>query len=321
MIALATRMRGESGQAMVFSVFALLTLVGMAAIVIDGGRWFQAQRHLQTAADAAALAGAQDLPNQSPAASTASTYAQQNDSGATATSSFPTDSPCTPNACIDVAAVTTAPGFLARIYGSVFNTVTVRAHARAMVTVPLFMRDVAPIAVKTTSACPVSDPTCFGRMVTVSFTESQISTSAIGLIDLRCPSTTSVVSCPSGPGADTLRNWIECTPCFADALPANRWYGVKTGQNTGPIQQGLQDAATARRTLIFPVFDVADASVPSFHVVAWAAFLIDPTGVTWTPSNKRITGHFTTLIATDLAAGDPIAGATDYGVHTISLTQ
>jgi hypothetical protein len=73
--------------------------------------------------------------------------------------------------------------------------------------------------------------------------------------------------------------------------------------------------------LIFPVFDVADASVPSFHVIAWAAFVIDPGGVVWSPANKQIRGHFTTLIATDLAAGDPISGATDYGVHVITLTQ
>jgi Flp pilus assembly protein TadG len=315
------RLRGESGQAILFTVFALLTLVGMAAVVIDGGRWLQAQRHLQTAADAAALAGAQDLPNQSSAGSTADTYGQQNYAGSTATSTFPTASPCAPNACIDVAEVTTAPGFLAKIYGSVFSTVTVRAHARAMVSVPLFMKDVAPIAVKTTAACPVTDPSCFGRTVTVSVTESQLTSSAIGLIDLRCQSNTSAVNCGQGPGADTLRNWINCTPCYPDALPANKWYSVKTGQNTGPIQQGLNDAANARRTLIFPVFDVADAAVPSFHVIAWAAFLIDVGGVRWSPQNKQITGHFTTLIATDLAAGDPITGATDYGVHTITLTQ
>lgn len=321
MSARATRPRSESGQAIVFTIFALLTLIGMAAIVIDGGRWFHAQRHLQTAADAAALAGAQDLPNQATATSSANTYAQQNYSGATTTTTYPSTSPCTPNACIDVAAVTTAPGFLAKIYGSAFSTVTVRAHARAMVTVPLFMRSVAPIAIKTTSACPVSDPTCFGRTVTVSFTESQLTTSAIGLVDLRCQSTTSNVNCGQGPGADTLRSWIECAPCYPDALPANRWYSVKTGQNIGPIQQGLNNAATARRTLIFPVFDTANATVPSFHVIAWAAFVIDVGGVTWTAQNKQIRGHFTTLIATDLAAGDPISGTTDYGVHTISLTQ
>jgi Flp pilus assembly protein TadG len=317
----ATPRRAESGQALLFTVFALLTLVGMAAIVIDGGRWLQAQRHLQTAADAAALAGAQDLPNQSSASSTAGTFAQQNYAGAGTTSTFPTATPCAPNACIDVAEVTTAPGFLAKIYGSVFSTVTVRAHARAMVSVPLFMKNVAPIAVKSTVACPITNAGCLGQTVTVSFSESQLTSSAIGLIDLRCQSATSAVNCGQGPGADTLRNWIDCTPCYPDALPANMWYSVKTGQNTGPIQQGLNDAANARRTLIFPVFDVADATVPSFHVIAWAAFLIDVGGVNWTPSNKQITGHFTTLIATDLAAGNPIAGATDYGVHTITLTQ
>jgi hypothetical protein len=42
------RVRNEAGQAIVFMVFALVTIVGMAAIVVDGGRWFQAQRHLQT---------------------------------------------------------------------------------------------------------------------------------------------------------------------------------------------------------------------------------------------------------------------------------
>jgi Flp pilus assembly protein TadG len=321
MSGIATRTRCESGQAIVFMIVALLTIVGMAAIVVDGGRWFQTQRHLQTAADAAALAGAQDLPSTSTAGSTASSYAQTNDAGISTTSTFPSSSPCAPNACIDVAAVTTAPGFLAKIYGAAFGTVTVRAHARAMVSVPLFMKNVAPIAVKTTSACPISNPGCFGQTVTVSFTESQLTTSAIGLIDLRCQAATSAVNCGQGPGADTLRNWIECTPCYPDALPANKWYSVKTGQNTGPIQQGLNDAANARRTLIFPVFDVADANVPSFHVVAWAAFLIDVGGVNWTPSSKSIRGHFTTLIATDLAAGDPIAGASDFGVHTITLTQ
>ena len=103
-----TRTRSESGQALVFMVFALLTIVGMAAIVVDGGQWLQAQRHLQTAADAAALAGAQDLPLTGTAGSTASSYAQTNDAGISTTSTFPSDSPCAPNACIDVAAVTQA---------------------------------------------------------------------------------------------------------------------------------------------------------------------------------------------------------------------
>ena len=38
-------------------------LLGMAAVGIDVGSWYQAQRHDQSVADAAALAGAQALPD------------------------------------------------------------------------------------------------------------------------------------------------------------------------------------------------------------------------------------------------------------------
>jgi Flp pilus assembly protein TadG len=321
MSARAKRLRGERGQAIVFSVFALLTLVGMAAIVIDGGRWFQAQRHLQTAADAAALAGAQDLPNESNAGLTATAYSQQNYAGAGATSTFPTDSPCSLHACIDVAAVTTAPGFLAKIYGSVFSTVTVRAHARAMVSVPLWMKNVAPIAVRDTAACAVTNPGCYGQTVTVNFNESQVTTSTIGLINVKCYSDAET-GCDGGQtGGSELKDEIECTPCYPNALPANKWYGVKTGETVGPVKQGLQDAADRGQILLFPVFDQVGNAGRAFHIIGWAAFVIDPNGVTWTSQNRQLTGHFITFIATDLAAGDPISGATDYGVHTITLTQ
>jgi len=308
-------MRSDSGQAMLFMVFALMGFVGMVSLVVDGGSWLRTQRQVQTAADAAALAGAQDIPNQTNARTTAINYAQQNFSGIAAPAiTFPSAGE------IDVVAQRPVSG----IFIPALNA-TARAHARAQVSVPSMMNNVAPIAVKTTSACIISDPTCFERTVTVSFTESQLASSAIGLVDLRCQSATSSVNCDNSTGinlgASTLKDWIECNPCFPNALPANKWYSVKTGQNTGPIQQGLNNAADARRILIFPVFDVADASVPSFHVIAWAAFLIDVGGVQWSPSAKSITGHFTTLIATDLAAGDPISGATDYGVHVITLTQ
>ncbi len=62
MRSLLTRSRDESGQVLVFVAVILTVLVGMAALVVDVGSWYQAQRHLQTAADAAALAGAQELP-------------------------------------------------------------------------------------------------------------------------------------------------------------------------------------------------------------------------------------------------------------------
>ena len=82
------------------SRFILIVLVGMAALVIDVGSWYHAQRKLQTAADAAALAGAQHLPTQQSTAPTvALDYAQRNYAGIPApTVTFPDA------ATIDVAA-------------------------------------------------------------------------------------------------------------------------------------------------------------------------------------------------------------------------
>jgi Flp pilus assembly protein TadG len=310
-------MRSDSGQAMVFIVFALMGLVLMAGLVIDGGSWRRTQRQVQTAADAAALAGAQDLPIDATASTTAVNYAQQNMSGIAApTVTFPTDAPCVAHACIDVRAAKPVSGiFLAAI------NATARAHARAMVSVPSMMKNVAPVAVKNTVACAVTNPACYGQTVTLTFDESNVSSSNIGLIDLSCHSTSST-ACPSnaGIGGSQLKDWIETG--YADALPANQWYNVKTGETIGPVKQGFNDRVGV--ALFFPVFDTVATSGGSayyFHIIGWAAFVIDPTGVVWTSQKRQLTGHFVTYTATDLAAGDPIGGATDFGVHVITLTQ
>ena len=317
MSALLTRMRHDSGQAMVFLVFALVGLVGMTSLVIDGGSWFRTQRKVQTAADAAALAGAQDLPIDATAQATALNYAQQNFSGIAApTVTFPSTSPCAPHSCIDVVAQRPVSG----IFLPALNA-TARAHARAQVSVPLMMNNVAPIAVKDTAACAVTNPGCYGQTVTVNFNESQVSSSTIGLINVKCNSDSPTVCDGGQTGGSELKDEIECTPCWNQPLPANKWYGVKTGETVGPVRQGLQDAADRRQVLLFPVFDQVGNGGRAFHIIGWAAFVIDVNGVNWGSQTRQLTGHFVTFIATDLAAGDPISGATDFGVHVITLTQ
>lgn len=54
--------RGERGQVIVLLVLFLVVLLGMSAMVIDVGYAYYAHRSLQASADAAALAGAQELP-------------------------------------------------------------------------------------------------------------------------------------------------------------------------------------------------------------------------------------------------------------------
>jgi Flp pilus assembly protein TadG len=310
-----TSIREESGQALVFVAVILTALVGMAALVVDVGSWYHADRKLQTAADAAALAGAQHLPTEPVTAkNVALDFAQRNYSGIPApTVTFPSAGE------IDVAATANTPGFFARVISSAFNSVQVKAHARAAVSVPLTMKNVAPIAVKNTAACAVTNPGCYGQTVTVSFDESQVSSSTIGLINVKCYSD-SAAGCDAGQtGGSELKDEIENG--WPDPLPANKWYGVKTGETVGPVRQGLQDAASRAQVLFFPVFDEVGNGGRSFHIIGWAAFVIDPNGVNWGSQTRQLTGHFVTFIATDLAGGGTINGATDFGVHVITLTQ
>jgi uncharacterized membrane protein len=70
--------RGDRGQVLVIVLLALLALLGVAAFAIDVGYAYYAKRQLQSAADAAALAGAQDLPDVTSATATATSYAAAN---------------------------------------------------------------------------------------------------------------------------------------------------------------------------------------------------------------------------------------------------
>ena len=73
--------RDQRGQAFVVTTLMIASLLGLTALVLDVGSWFRAHRQLQATADAAALAGAQELPdNPGNASSLANDYATKNTS-------------------------------------------------------------------------------------------------------------------------------------------------------------------------------------------------------------------------------------------------
>jgi Putative Flp pilus-assembly TadE/G-like len=302
---LLTRMRNDSGQALVFVALILMVLVGMAALVVDGGSWYQADRRLQTAADAAALAGAQHLPTeQTQARTVALDYAQKNYAG------IPEPAVDFPDVgTINVSATAQAPGIFARIFD--IDEVTVRAEAQARVFGPAELKDVAPIAVHSSMACIVTDPTCFGQPKTLTLTEDfefDPTKSKFGLLDL---------DRDGSAGAGDMKDWLENG--YSDFLPIDEDYPPANGEKNG-IKQQLEDAADAQRVLLFPVYDTANAST-GYHIIGWAAFVIDDV-VKWTGKLHELTGHFVTFIATDLAAGNPITDLDkDFGVHVITLTK
>jgi hypothetical protein len=299
----------NSGQAFVFVAFVLMALVGMAALVVDGGAWYQADRKLQTAADAAALGGAQHLPTeQTEARTVAHDYAQKNYAG------IPTPTVTFPDAgTIDVAATAQAPGIFARIFGAAFNEVTVKAEAQARVFAPSELRNVAPIGVHRDKACIVTDADCFGQPVTMTFDALDVTDSKFGLLDL---------DREGNAGAGEMKCWVEqgySDKCGdTNYLPVDVYYPDASGEKNG-IKKELEDAAAQKRVLLFPVFDTADAT--GFHVIGWAAFVIDNV-VKWAGSEHVFTGHFVTFIATDVSAGNPITDSdNDFGVHVITLTK
>jgi hypothetical protein len=66
--------RAQGGQVLVLVLLFLVVLLGMAALVVDVGYAYYAHRSLQASADAAALAGAQELPDASRAEEVANQY-------------------------------------------------------------------------------------------------------------------------------------------------------------------------------------------------------------------------------------------------------
>jgi Flp pilus assembly protein TadG len=72
------RTRRESGQVLVWIAVSAVALLAMVGFVVDVGHLFNAHRVLQASADAAALAGAQDLPNTTTATNTAIAFSSSN---------------------------------------------------------------------------------------------------------------------------------------------------------------------------------------------------------------------------------------------------
>ena len=161
-------------------------------------------------------------------------------------------------------------------------------------------------------------PDLLRKTVTLSFDESQVASSQIGLINLDCHSSTTSV-CGSGASAEHAEGLDRARlfECVAGE-PVVRDQDGRKGR-TG--QTGVRIRAGTGQPLFFPVWDQYSGSGPAYHVIGWAAFVIDAGGVDWGSQTRQLTGHFVTFTATDLASGGTIGGATDFGVHVITLTQ
>ena len=124
---LQRRLRDQRGVVLVLVAMLMVVFLGMAAVAIDVGFLYQQKSKAQSAADAAALAGAQDLPgNATLAATDAQNYVASNMSGATSVVTTPYNSSASQ---IKVTVNQTVPNFFGQIFGSGSTNVSASAVA------------------------------------------------------------------------------------------------------------------------------------------------------------------------------------------------
>jgi len=303
--------RNQSGQALVLTVVFLVSMLGMSALVLDVGSWYRAKRQLQATADAAALAGAQALPNNpSGANGLAGDYATKNTSDL-ATKDVSVGSNIVPNDSITVHVTRPSPGFFAKLFG--IDSVNVGASATAQSEGMASAKYVAPIAVKNTHpmlagpGCP-----CFGQQ-----NETTIPVSSTG-----APGAFAMVNllnqAQGTSGASTLADWVKNG--FQDYLPLGSYFsdpGIKFNS------QQIQDAMTQRigTDLLFPVYDTltGGGSNAEYHVIGWAAFHLE--GIDAHGNDGTITGYFTDITWDGIPATTPTGGGPNFGAHTVQLVN
>jgi Flp pilus assembly protein TadG len=300
-------MKRENGQAMVLTVLFLAGLLGMAALVLDVGSWFREKRQLQLTADAAALAGAQNLPG-SPAnaTSTALQYATTNGRPITANDVAIT-SDFSSNDTIRVQAHSTAPGFFSKLFG--INTVNVGASAAARADLPAQAMNVAPMVVSKLhpllhgSGCP-----CFNQTTTLAY-DPMGAPGAFGMLDLDGQG--------GAIGSSTEGQWIQ--------TGFNKYLGLGY-YNSDPgakfSSQNVQGALDNRigTVLLFPVFDTltGGGSNAQYLIIGWVGFYLDSYVVHG--NSASLSGHFTQYIAKGIQAA-PNSNEPDFGVRSIQLVQ
>jgi hypothetical protein len=156
----------------VFLAVVLVVLLGCAALVVDVGRAYLAKRHLQASADAAATAGALELPDPIAAEAFALNYSgrdgAKNDNNklpgvsTTVVTKCLSVAPCSPVNAVQVEQTTIVPTIFAKVLG--IDQFTIKAKATACSPCSSKPLDIMLVLDRTGSMCQfsngTSDPAC-----------------------------------------------------------------------------------------------------------------------------------------------------------------
>jgi Flp pilus assembly protein TadG len=309
------RWKTERGQAFVLTAIALVMVCGMAALVLDVGNWFRDKRRLQGTADAAALAGAQQLPDDSAGAKAmALSYANRN-GGDVAGANIVITSVYQANDTIAVKGQRSDPGIFSKVLGNIATNIT--ADAKARVGPPVQALHVAPMVVHCNHPliqnCNNNNVPQFNVPTTLDY-DPMGAPGAFGMLDLDGEGGTV--------GTSKEAAWILSG--FDKYLGLGKY---KSDPGAKFSSSNIQDALNVRlnTVLLFPVFKTltGGGSGADYDIIGWIGFKL--TGFTVQGNNATLSGYFTQYIARGiLAKRSPGSGGVPssfFGVKTIQLIE
>lgn len=298
------RLRDERGQALVLTTIFCAALLGVAALVLDVGHWYRSKRDLQAIADAAALAGAQALPeNPGQANAIAIQYAKDN-GGPTPTISF--TSKFIPNDTIHVEVARDEPGFFAKVFS--IDKVNIGSRATARTGGLSAAQYAAPFGIDERHPMLQCGPDPCQDETTLDL--EKVGPGAFRILNLD--------HSYGGTGQKILADWIDNG--YAGLMPINSDYNSDGGAkfNSSEVKDAMQRALDTGRELLFPVYRAIDGQGAglTYEVIGWAGFIVsafDGNG-----SSGTITGHFTRFIAQGIQGS---GGTPRFGTYTIQLIE
>jgi hypothetical protein len=298
------KVKSKRGQAMILTLVFMTVILGMAAAVVDVGAWYRAHRQMQNNADAAALAGAQALPEStSQASSLAMSYATRN-GGGVSSADITFGNTEVPNDTIQVTARKGVPGVFAKLFG--LDSVTVRAHAKALAAPPASPKWAAPFGVDVLHPMLQCEPLpCFNQQTTLQL--DKVGPGGFHIINID--------GSKGGLSPTTLASWVQSG---LNAYMPLGWYYSDPGSkfNSGPVKSALD--ARMGSDLLFPVYRRirSQGSNLQYEVVGWVGFHLTGYSIS---GKGELYGSFTRIIwdGIQIDSGTP----DDFGARSISLTD
>lgn len=213
--------RGESGQGLVVGTLVMVMILGFAAMTVDVGLFLHEKRELQNAADAAALAGVQELPfSAADAEFIAQEWAENNGIGADELEAIEISATHVANDTITVRVKRDVPFIFARVLG--LTSDTMRADATARIGSPSWGSNVMPWALLKSA----QEAAVYDTEVTLKYSAQEGSSGDYGALALL-----------GGTGSQTyyenILNGAEtCVGCVEATEPGNM---------VGKTEAGLED--------------------------------------------------------------------------------